>query len=116
MTTREHPKAKLRRHDRLKFEGVVRVVWKDSHGVSKNLPAQCLDVSAEGARLETEVPVPTRASISLLSARYGTLGTASVRYCTRDGPKYAVGVEFTTPLSLANPGRRRCLDDAPLET
>jgi hypothetical protein len=116
MTTVEHSKAKLaklRRHDRRKFQGVVRVVWNDSRGLPRSLPAQCLDLSAEGARLETDVPVPARASIALLSARYGALGNASVRYCTRDGLKYSVGVEFTTPLSLAGPGRKRCLDDAP---
>jgi hypothetical protein len=93
---------------------MVRVLWNDPQGLPKSLPAQCLDLSAEGARLETDVPVPPRASISLLSARYGALGTASVRYCTRDGLKYTVGVEFTTPLSLAAPGRKRCLEDAPL--
>jgi hypothetical protein len=115
MSNPQPAKDKLRRHERRKFEGVVRLTWKDSHGLPKSLQAQCLDLSAEGARLETELPVPARASIAVLSARYGTLGNASVRYCTRSGAKYSVGVEFTTPLSLAAPGRKRCLDDAPLE-
>jgi hypothetical protein len=115
MTTPEHSKAKLRRHQRRRFQGVVRVLWNDPAGRQKSLPAQCLDLSAEGARLETDVPVPARASVALLSAQYGSLGNASVRYCTRDGLKYSVGVEFTTPLSLAGPGRKRCLDDAPLQ-
>jgi hypothetical protein len=115
MPAPEHSMAKLRRHPRRSFQGVLRVVWKDPQGLAKSLPAQCLDLSAEGARLETDVPVPARASIALLSARYGALGNASVRYCTRDGLKYSVGVEFTTPLSLAGPGRKRCLDDAPIE-
>ena len=118
MTIPKHSDAKLsklRRHDRRRFQGVVRVLWNDPQGLPKSLPAQCLDLSAEGARLETDVPVPARASIALLSARYGALGNASVRYCTRDGLKYSVGVEFTTPLSLAGPGRKRCLDDAPVQ-
>jgi hypothetical protein len=94
---------------------MVRVFWTDPRGLPKTLSARCLDLSAEGARLETDVPLPARANIALLSARYGTLGTASVRYCTRDGLKYSVGVEFTSPLSLASPGRKRCLEDAPLQ-
>src|SRR3984957_7903587 len=115
MTTAAHPKARLRRNDRRKFQGVVRLLWKDAHGLPKSLHAQCLDLSAEGARLETDLPVPARASIALVSTQYGALGNASVRYCTRDGLKYSVGVEFTTPLSLAGPGRKRCLDDAPVQ-
>jgi hypothetical protein len=111
MTLEENSKDKLRRHERRKFEGVVRVLWNDANGLPKSVTARCLDVSAEGLRLETDMPVPPRTGISLLSARYGALGTGSVRRCTRHGLKYSLGVEFTTPLSLASPARRRCLDD-----
>jgi hypothetical protein len=73
--------------------------------------AKCLDLSAEGARLETDNPIPARTTITLQSARYGSLGTASVRHCLRQALKYSIGVEFTASLVLAPQGRKRCLDE-----
>lgn len=104
-------KSQLRRHARLPFETQVQVSWKDARGRVQSLRARCLDLSAEGARLETDSPIPARTSIALQSARYGSLGTASVRHCVRQTLKYSIGVEFTSSLTLANQGRRRCLDE-----
>lgn len=92
----------------------MQVSWKDSQGQVKNLRARCLDLSAEGARLETDMPIPSRTSITLHSTRYGSLGTASVRHCVRHTLKYFIGVEFTSSLALAGQGRKRCLEEAQL--
>ena len=89
----------------------MRVTWKDARGQLRNLPARCLDLSAEGARLETGAPIPSRTSITLHSARFGSLGTASVRHCVRRELKYSIGVEFTASLALAGQGRKRCFDE-----
>jgi hypothetical protein len=105
------PKSQLRRHARLPFEERMQVSWKDSHGRVLDQPVKCLDLSAEGARLETARPLPPRATITLKSTRYGSLGTASVRHCARQGLNYWIGVEFTTSQALAGPGRKRCLED-----
>jgi hypothetical protein len=105
------PKSQLRRHARLPFEERMQVSWKDSHSRVLDQPAKCLELSAEGARLETERPLPLRATITLQSAHYGSLGTASVRHCVRQGLNYWIGVEFTTSQALAGPGRKRCLGD-----
>lgn len=102
----------MRRHARQPFESQVQVSWKDSRGQVKSLLAKCLDLSAEGARLETNVPIPPRTAITLHSARYGGLGAASVRHCARQALKYLIGVEFTSALALAGPGRKRCLEAA----
>ena len=90
----------------------MRVSWKDSRGQVKNLRARCLDLSAEGARLETSEPIPSRTSITLHSEQHGSLGTASVRYCVRHILKYHLGVEFTASLALAGQARRRCLAES----
>ena len=100
----------MRRHARLPFEGQMQVSWKDSRGQVQSVRAKCLDLSAEGARLETDTPIPARTSITLHSARYGSMGTASVRHCARHGLKYSIGVEFTSPSALADQGRKRCLE------
>jgi hypothetical protein len=101
----------MRRHVRLPFEIPMQVSWKDARGLVQNLRAKCLDLSAEGACLEIGVPIPPRSSITLHSALYGSLGTASVRHCVRHTLKYSVGVEFTSSLALANHARQRCLDE-----
>ena len=102
----------MRRHTRHPFRGKLKVCWTDSRGQVKILSAKCLDLSAEGARLQTDVPVPARTRITVRSALYGTIGTASVRHCVRENLKYLLGVEFTSSLVLAGPGRMRCLEDA----
>ena len=84
--------------------------WRDPRGQVQTLRAKCLDLSAEGARLETDTPIPARAGVTLQSARYGSLGTASVRSCVRHTLKYWIGVEFTSSLPLASQGRKRCLE------
>lgn len=104
-------KSHLRRHARLPFEAPVQVSWQDLRGRVQTLRARCLDLSAEGARLETDTPIPARTTITVHSVRYGSLGTASVRHCVRQALKYSVGVEFTSALALASQGRKRCLDE-----
>ena len=99
----------MRRHSRLPFETQMQLSWKDARGKLQRVRAKCLDLSAEGARLETDTPIPARTSVSLDSTRYGALGTASVRHCVRDTLKYSIGVEFTSSLPLAGSGRKRCL-------
>jgi hypothetical protein len=101
----------MRRHVRLPFEAQMQMFWKDPRGRVQNLRAKCLDLSAEGARLETDMPIPARSSITLYSTRHGSLGTASVRSCVRHTLKYWIGVEFTSSLALAGEARKRCLDE-----
>jgi hypothetical protein len=105
------PKPHMRRHARLPFAGPMQMFWKDARGQVQKLLVKCLDLSAEGARLETDAPLPARASVTLQSVRYGSLGTASVRSCVRHTLKYWVGVEFTSSLPLASQGRKRCLEE-----
>ena len=105
------PKNRMRRHTRLTCDAPMQIFWKDSHGRVQILRARCLDLSAEGARLETATPVPVRTSITLESALHGSLGSASVRHCVRNMLKYTIGVEFTSSLALAGAARKRCLAD-----
>jgi hypothetical protein len=105
------PKAHIRRHARRPFEAQMQVSWTDARGQVQRLRAKCLDMSDEGARLETDAPILVRTAIALHSARYGSLGNASVRHCVRYTLKYSIGVEFTSSHALAGVGRRRCLDE-----
>jgi hypothetical protein len=108
------PKSHLRRHARVPFKARMQVSWKDSRGQVQCQAARCLDLSAEGARLETDTAIPARTVITLYSTRYGSLGTASVRHCVRHTLNYSLGVEFTSLRALAGQGRARCLEDLQL--
>ena len=88
----------------------MQVFWKDARGQVQNQRAKCLELSAEGARLETAARIPPRTTITLQSARYGSLGTASVRHSERHTLNYWIGVEFTAAQVLAERGRKRCLE------
>ncbi|HXM45025.1 MAG TPA: PilZ domain-containing protein [Bryobacteraceae bacterium] len=101
----------MRRHVRVPFKARMQVSWKDTRGQVQSQPARCLDLSAEGAKLETDTPVPARTIVTLYSTRYGSLGTASVRHCVRHTLNYSIGVEFTSLRALAGQGRKRCLDE-----
>ena len=89
----------------------MQVSWKDARGNVQNLRAKCLDLSAEGARLEVDAPIPVRTKVTLQSERYGSLGSASVRHCVRHILKYSIGLEFTASLALADLARKRCLNE-----
>jgi hypothetical protein len=92
----------------------MQLSWKDLRGRVQKIWVNCLDLSAEGARLETDIPIPARTGITLESARYGSLGAASVRSCVRQTLKYWIGVEFTSSLPLASRGRKRYLEEIQL--
>ena len=101
----------MRRHMRYPFDGPMQLSWKDPSGQIKNLLAKCVDLSAEGACLETAAPIPSRTSVTMQSARHGNLGIATVRHCIRHTLKYWIGVEFTSALALAGPARKRFFEE-----
>jgi hypothetical protein len=106
----------MRRHVRVPFKARMQVSWKDSRGRVQSQSATCLDLSAEGARLETDAAIPVRTIITLDSVRHGSLGTASVRHCVRHTLNYSIGVEFTSLRALAGQGRKSCLEEIHLPT
>ena len=89
----------------------MEAVWQDPRGLIQKLKARCLDLSEEGARLETDSPVPARTRITINCLPFGSLGMASVRTCQRHSLKYWIGVEFTSSLALAVAARKRCLEE-----
>jgi len=51
------PKRENRRHQRVSYVGAVRISWEDARGLPKYAKAKCLDVSAEGMRIELTEPI-----------------------------------------------------------
>lgn len=79
---------------RLLCADVVRVSWKTPHSKAHKTSALLEDISASGACLQTEAPVPVGAQVCWRSPKKEFRGT--VRYCEYQEIGYFVGVEFDT--------------------
>lgn len=79
---------------RLLCADVVRVSWKTPHSKAHKTSALLEDISASGACLQTEAPIPVGAQVYWRSPKKEFRGT--VRYCEYQEIGYFVGVEFDT--------------------
>ena len=98
-----------RPEDRYPVDFQVFLAWQ-KNGVTQTVPCRCVDLSPSGARLETRDKLEPRASVLVYSARFGRMGLASIRHCTRHGMKYDVGLEFNTAFGMSSPVRRKALE------
>jgi len=103
----------IRLGERRQFELAVQISWHTRSGEARIIKARCLDISDQGARIECEQPIDLRTSVYLQAPSFGLMGNATVRYCRRSGLKHAIGLMFNSPVSLADRGRKRCLDQRP---
>jgi hypothetical protein len=71
---------------------LIRVCWKDPDGKRHRASALLEDISASGACLQTETPVPVGAQVHWRSAKDQFKG--HVRYCEYREIGYFVGVEL----------------------
>ena len=86
----------LRRHIRLDCGSPsVKIMWCDASGHDKFANARALDVSETGARLKVPEAIVVQSCVTIRSENLKLHGQASVRYCSRLGTNYAVGLEFS---------------------
>lgn len=71
---------------------LIEICWKDGAGKTQKAQAVLEDISASGACLQVEVPVPLGVALRWRSPKKEFSG--SVRYCTYREIGYFVGVEF----------------------
>ena len=96
-----------RREDRQPMVCALQVSWQVTSGETRTVRATCLDVSAQGARIECSQQIGARVNVYLQAPSYGLMGSATVRYCRPHGLKYHIGLEFTWAAALAAEGRKR---------
>jgi PilZ domain len=84
-----------RQHQRVQYLGPARISWEDEQGLTRFAHAKCIDISAEGLRIEVPEPIPVRARLSLRADRINLSGSATVRNITWRGCKYILGVNLT---------------------
>ena len=100
---------KARREERYPVTCPVLMSWQRASGEMCSARVICREISLHGARVECSEALAARASVYLNAPSHGLLGHATVRFCRRQGTKYAVGLEFTWAAALAEEGRKRIL-------
>jgi hypothetical protein len=71
---------------------LIEICWQDSAGKTQKAQAVLEDISASGACLQVEVPVPLGSALAWRSPKKEFSG--SVRYCVYQEIGYFVGVQF----------------------
>jgi hypothetical protein len=98
-----------RPNDRYKVDFQVDLNWEEKPGAVHRAQGRCTDLSASGAQVELRDAIKPRTLVVVSSREFGRMGSATVRYCRRDGMKYSVGLEFTAMLALSGPARVEAL-------
>ena|SRR5579871_1593334 len=96
-----------RREARYPLTCALQISWQRANGEPCSSRAICREVSLHGARVECSESIAARSNIYLSAPSYGLMGNATVRYCRRQGTKFAIGLEFTWAAALAEEGRKR---------
>ena len=99
-----------RPEERYDVDFQVFLSWQAANGALHRVTGRCVDLSPSGAKLETIDRLDIRAGVLVHSEQFGRMGLASVRYCSRVGMKYEVGLLFTNAFLLSDPVRKKILD------
>ena len=92
------PQKNSRKHERVPYEGSVRISWQDERGLSRYAKVKCLDISREGLRIETADPIPVRSTLLLRADQLNLGGSAHVKHTAWRKCKYILGLNLTQPL------------------
>lgn len=98
------PQKNSRKHERVPYEGPIRISWQDERGLSRYAKVKCLDISREGLRVETVDPIPVRSTLLLRADQISLGGSATVKHTAWRKCKYVLGLNLSQPLenSVAN--------------
>ena len=86
--------------------------WQDKSGMLRRTNCRCVDLSEGGLRVEALDRLEPATVALVVSETLGNLGHASVRYCVRGRMKIRIGLNFTVPIRLGDPARRRILEES----
>jgi hypothetical protein len=95
--------------ERYEVSFTVVLIWQEKNGATLRAAGVCVDLSPSRAKLETLDRLAPRSTVMVHSEQFGRMGSASIRYCTRHGMKYSVGLQFSTAFVLSDPIRKNVL-------
>jgi curved DNA-binding protein len=83
--------------------------WKDAKGQAQSTVVQGRDSSKTGIGFDSAVPIDPGVQVRVETESHEPVGAGLVRYCTRRGSGFGIGVEFTAEDSA--PGSGAEVDD-----
>jgi DnaJ-like protein len=83
--------------------------WNDAKGQAQSVPVQGRDSSKTGIGFDSAVPIDPGVHVRIETETHEPVGSGVVRYCTRRGTGFGIGVEFSNEETAAGP------DGAPAE-
>lgn len=96
---RSGTKADSRFHGRFKIKNRVTLSGEDAAGKTWTIHGRGVDMSRLGARIETADAIAPGSFVFIQVRELNLMGGAVVRYCTRRGLNYKIGLEFRNPLT-----------------
>jgi hypothetical protein len=84
---------------RLKTKSPMKLSWQDSAGNRYSLGVRTLDMTGQGARVESPEPMAPGLYILLEAPKLKLMGSAIVRHCGRRGSIYHIGLDFRNSLT-----------------
>jgi hypothetical protein len=85
----------LRRHDRTEYQERIAITWTGPAGEPLVMRGTCVDVSRSGVSIRTPHELKLRSYVSFRTDDGKLCGSGSVRYCSRRGVEYLLGIEFS---------------------
>jgi len=80
---------------RVTAEFAILLRWADESGAWNNAEARGVDVSKAGAKVMLREPIKTGTPIRVDAPKLNVSGTGTVRYCTRKGNLFTIGIQFS---------------------
>ena len=95
----EPVKSESRIHGRLKTKSPMKLSWQDAKGNRSSINVQAVDMSSQGAKVESPEPMAPGAYVLLEAPKLKLMGSAIVRHCRQRGTKFQIGLDFRNSLS-----------------
>ena len=96
--------AEMRGFGRLAAAFTATLDWNDDEGRSRSVQVDVLDISAGGAAVRSKQPFSAGSAVFVNIKSQCLMGVGHVRHCTPRGRRYAVGLEFRSPLMSSERG------------
>jgi len=86
-------------HGRLKTKSPMTLSWQDAAGNRCSIDVQAVDMSSQGARVESPEPMAPGAYVLIEAPKLKLMGSAIVRHCGLRGKKFHIGLDFRNSLT-----------------
>ena len=97
--TQDAARAENRYYRRFPTACRFQICWRDELGKTQSKNVKVLDMSGDGALIESTIPIDPGSIIHFQTRDLGLMGSAYVRRCKSLIFSYQVGLEFTGNLS-----------------